>query len=88
MKDKALQHCLDNFLDLLQDVAAAAAAGKHTEDVQAQNGKHNCILTTFSDNTPCRHLGQLIGISLSANEPSSKALGLCWPLFILCCMRN
>lgn len=39
-------------------------------------------------NTPCRHLGQLIGISLSANEPSSNALGLCWLLFILCCNRN
>lgn len=55
-----------------------------------KTSKHNVIAFSphSQTNTPCRRLGQLIGISLSANEPTSKALGLCWLLFILCCIRN
>lgn len=49
--------------------------------------QHDCIFTKFS-NTPQRRLGQLIGISPSANEPTRKALGLCWLPFIRCCIRK
>lgn len=45
-ENKAQQNHLNNTVEPLK---AAGAAGHYNDEDQAQDGKHNCILTTLSD---------------------------------------